>query len=275
MPTPKKKLTSEIVEVTPAMAREWLMANTSNRSLRRVAVTAYARDIAAGNWEVTGEAVKFSEDGVLLDGQHRLAACVEADKPFTTLVIRNVAGAAQGRMDSGIVRKFADQLSLAGEPSPTVLSAVLRRIALWEAGLFCHSSSLKVTFSELEDKLHEEPQVRESVRFGSRQATAAGLHPSVLSFLHWLLGKAYYGEAQFFLDRVADGAGLPSGHPVLILRERIRRERDLATRRNGVDPDATIALVIYAWNAHRAGERRTKLQLPKGGLTNENFPMPK
>ena len=40
------------------------------------------------------------------------------------------------------------------------------------------------------------------------------------------------------------------------------------------DTDA-LALVIMAWNAHRAGETRTKLQLPRGGLTPENFPEPR
>lgn len=43
---------------------------------------------------------------------------------------------------------------------------------------------------------------------------------------------------------------------------------------SALDPDA-LALVIMAWNAHRRGAMRSKLQMPKGGLTPENFPEPR
>jgi len=42
-----------------------------------------------------------------------------------------------------------------------------------------------------------------------------------------------------------------------------------------VNETDALPLAINAWNAHRAGERRSKLQLPKGGRTPENFPEPR
>lgn len=47
---------------------------------------------------------------------------------------------------------------------------------------------------------------------------------------------------------------------------------DAGTKRTYVD---ALALAINAWNAHRAGEHRSNLQLPRGGLTPENFPEPR
>jgi hypothetical protein len=43
--------TGELVEITPAMAREWLEKNIeNNRGVRPSVVEAYARDMVAGEW---------------------------------------------------------------------------------------------------------------------------------------------------------------------------------------------------------------------------------
>jgi hypothetical protein len=42
-----------------------------------------------------------------------------------------------------------------------------------------------------------------------------------------------------------------------------------------VNATEALALVVMAWNARRVGETRSKLQLPRGGLTSENIPEPK
>lgn len=267
-------ITHEIVTITPAVAAEWLAANTHNRNLRDRSVNAYARDIENGDWELNGESIKRATDGTLLDGQHRLAAVVKANKAIKALVVSGLPVAAQSTMDTGIGRKFADQLGFAGEPAPQILSAVLRRVVLWEAGFYTKNTVLRPTYAEMRESLERFPYVRESVRYGVRQSVPSGMHASLVAFAHWLLGAIDYEEAIWFLDRIADGVGLPANHPVLTLRDRIRRERDL-NRGRGADPNISLALVIYAWNAHRAGERRSKLQLPKGGLTNDMFPMPK
>ena len=41
--------------VTPKMAIRWLEANQGNRNIRERVVTAYARDMLAGRWRLTGE----------------------------------------------------------------------------------------------------------------------------------------------------------------------------------------------------------------------------
>lgn len=73
-PTPLHKPEVAWVPIDPATAERWLKANKRNRKLRRGPVLAYARDMAAGNWRLTGEAIKFAPDGTLLDGQHLLGA---------------------------------------------------------------------------------------------------------------------------------------------------------------------------------------------------------
>lgn len=63
-----------IVEVTPKLAREWLKANTENRPLRPSHVETLRASFERGEYVMTHQGVAFDDDGVLLDGQHRLTA---------------------------------------------------------------------------------------------------------------------------------------------------------------------------------------------------------
>lgn len=80
--------------ITPKIAAEYLTRNTSNRNRRPTRIQQYARDMGSGNWPVTGESIKFSETGDLLDGQHRLVACVLSGVSFQTWVAHNVPAVA-------------------------------------------------------------------------------------------------------------------------------------------------------------------------------------
>ena len=75
-------ITTKVEKITPELAREYLKKNTDNyRKLARGTVRNYAEDIKNGRWELNGETIVFAESGVLQDGQHRLAAIIQANKP--------------------------------------------------------------------------------------------------------------------------------------------------------------------------------------------------
>lgn len=84
-------ITSSLEIITPEKAKAYLEMNTNNyRSLSKDRVRQYADDIRLGKWALNGESIVFSADGVLKDGQHRLAAIVEANKAIMVLVVRGV-----------------------------------------------------------------------------------------------------------------------------------------------------------------------------------------
>ena len=60
------------------MAAEWLARNTFNRNLSQHSVNRYASDMSAGNWTLTHQGIAFDDQGVLVDGQHRLAAIIKS-----------------------------------------------------------------------------------------------------------------------------------------------------------------------------------------------------
>lgn len=114
--------------------------------------------------------------------------------------------------------------------------------------------------------------LRTSAEVASKLASRSLLPSSVIGLCHWLCSDLDPDAASWFLARLADGDGLSADDPIAALRTRIVRMR---VGGGGVHETEALALAIYAWNAHRAGETRTKLQLPRGGLTPQNFPEPR
>lgn len=88
-------ITSKVETIGPEKAKEYLKANINNprgnHSLSRSVVKRYAEDMKTGKWELNGEAIEFDEDGVLKNGQHRLAAIVIAGVEVKILVVRGVS----------------------------------------------------------------------------------------------------------------------------------------------------------------------------------------
>ena len=74
---------AQLMEITPALAEEWLSKNPRvQRTMSQTEVDMLARHITRGEWQLNGGTIVFSTDDRLCDGQHRLAACVQADKPI-------------------------------------------------------------------------------------------------------------------------------------------------------------------------------------------------
>jgi hypothetical protein len=264
--------TVEIVEVSPELAESWLSKNPNNRNLRRSVVDGYARDMAAGRWALNGETVKFSADGHLFDGQHRLNAVVTSGTTVPMVVVRGLSPDVMPTVDAGAKRSYSDALKLQGEDNTSTLAAVARRAVMWERGMRTNTGAIRPTPLEMNDYLTRNPEIRASADLASRLASRESLPASVYGLCHFLFAKLDAEAASWFLMRVSDGDGLASSDPIAQLRGRITR---LRVRGGRINETEGLALTIRAWNAHRAGETRTKLQMPKGGLTNENFPEPK
>jgi len=84
---------TQIVNVTPRMAREWLKnCNTMNRPIRPAHVETLRISFERGEYVTTHQGLAFSDDDVLIDGQHRLTAIslLPDDASFAMLVTRGL-----------------------------------------------------------------------------------------------------------------------------------------------------------------------------------------
>ena len=104
----------KLVTITPEMAEIMLEKNIANRKVNQANVNRIAADMATGNYKVNGETIKISPNGEILDGQHRLLACVKSGMSFQTYIVYNVEREAIGTIDMGKGRSVADSLNVMG-----------------------------------------------------------------------------------------------------------------------------------------------------------------
>lgn len=118
--------------ITPDVAQSILTMNTRNRVPSEHHVKKIATAMKAGHFRITGDAIRIGMDNVLYDGQHRLMACVQAEVPFRTLVIRGIEHDAMMVIDGGKSRTRQQQLFLAEgiKPEETDVALMLLRMGI-------------------------------------------------------------------------------------------------------------------------------------------------
>lgn len=267
--------TTAVVNVTPAQAAEWLAKNnTHNRTIREGKVAMYARDMANGDWKFNGDTIRFSSDGTLMDGQHRLAAIVRADVTIACIVVWGLDSAAQDTMDIGAHRMLRDQLLLRGEANAHEMASIARRVITVERGAISTGNAGKYapTHAEMIRYIESHPDIRRAaevaVRVKGRRLPAS---PSSIGTAYLMCSRLDESDAEmFYVVQVIDGIGLFEGDPAYALRSRFMSE--YAGGRQ-MDPEDVYRYSIVAWNGYQDGKKLTKLQAPRGGWT--SLPQPK
>lgn len=98
---------SEIILIAPQQAESWLANKGQNRKLSVKHVTYLANEIKSGRWRLTHQGVAFGDDGCLLDGQHRLAAIVQAGIATEMMVTYEVPRGEFTIVDRGMPRNLS------------------------------------------------------------------------------------------------------------------------------------------------------------------------
>jgi hypothetical protein len=100
------------------LAEKLLVRNPpgANRKAKLASVRYYAEQMLADDWQKTGQPLILTDQGILIDGQHRCWACYFTDKPFVTYIISDVEHFANifAYIDSGKSRTATDALTTAG-----------------------------------------------------------------------------------------------------------------------------------------------------------------
>lgn len=273
--------TYDVEDIDPVAAKELLVGNTHNRSLRWRVVDMYAEDMRAGNWQENGESIKITPDGTVVDGQHRLHAIVDSGTTQRMLVIRNLPMETQTVIDTGAKRTFADVLKLRGEPHYNTVAAVARRVDLWQRGIRTTKGNFVASNTQLLATLDAYPDIRVSSEVGASVRAHVPITAAALGLTHWVFSHLPTRDAEdltqlsedvkTFFDRLADGADLSVNHPVYVLR---RTAIEGSHTKSRINESIMTAYVIKAWNAYRAGRTISLLRYRPGGANPETFPEP-
>jgi hypothetical protein len=281
---------AELMVITPEMARDRMDRHREvvegrqiagmgkardNRPVRWGDVTAYSRDMQAGNWRANGETIKHDWDGAVIDGQHRYLACMMAETPFEAWVITGLDPDDQDTVDIGIKRKLADQLAINGEANAPALAAIARWSLRWlkgvRGGTFRSGGTFNPTQQELLEYIAHTPHLRDATSFAMRSYAQFRLvRPSAYGMAWLLFNGSNAVAAQVFFDGLLTGAGLTLRHPVLELRDRLMHARD---RDEKIGEQQQLAWLIIAWNAFTVDKKLAQRDFP-AVIGAKNFPEP-
>lgn len=264
------KLEAKVETITPERAKRLLDkidkkaagGGLHHRTIKREKVEQYARDMAAGRWQLNGETIILTSEGVVIDGLHRLTACVKADTQFQTMVTRGAPDDTFKSIDTGAIRTGGDLMTIAGVVGGNALATALAVVWKYDQGngkltsASWHDRPTKPELFEVLDKHKDLPHF----------VAKAGPLNKLLS--HGLCGALWYlfakrdaTLADVFFDTLKTGEGLKEGEPVHALRERLYKDRAMRPRPT---MQMTAELVVRAWNHTRGGKQLAKMQRGAG-----------
>lgn len=261
----RSDLTVLRVTITPVTAKAWLLRNVeNNRPVSSSTVSRYARDMKTGSWDVNGEPIKFTKSGKMIDGQHRLRACIESGVSFETVVVLGLENRTMLTLDSGLVRRPGDAIVICrpGLDRAHKIAAVLQYVWRYDNGyLFSREAPTKDEVMACLDK-HPGVVTSTAATIGNKLAPAA-----VLAFSHYLFRGQDAVLAEAFFEALATGTNLNGDEPVFLLREKLGQNRAARAKLNNIE---LMALIFKAWNATKAGLKPKVLRWnPNSG---EEFP---
>lgn len=269
MPPSKRSLETEWRKIGPDEARTLLEKNAVNRRLRPRVVEAYAEDMRQGLWETTGETIKVSRTGALLDGQHRCTAIIQADMHVELLVITGLPDKSQQLMDQGAARTANDALALKGVPNASYTSSIARWVLMGGApgpGLE-QALKHKASTARIVKVVEEQPDIAHAASELNRLRTHIPGAPTALGYAWLWMHRADAAACQEFFGGYVDLAFKALNDPrKAALRALQRMDRDEGITSSSKDKGiVTVSILTRAWNAWRRGEEFESLPIKARG----------
>lgn len=259
----------EIITLTPDMATKLLEHNTLNRPLSQPHVERIAKQIVEGKWRFNGDTIKVSDDGNVLDGQHRLWAIIEAKKPVETILVRGIERDAFATIDT--VRKprsGSDVLALNGATHHRpATAAALQWLIRWQRNCIEEYKAPKwrVENSDIEAAFATHPGIVNAVDRANKVRNVG--NPGIIGFFYYVLTNRNAELAERMMATLENPAGVGVTDPFFKLRAYF-----LSDHHKRKEPIVTIANMIKAANAAHRGQKIQVLNWKHQGERREFFP---
>ena len=106
------KPTSAVEIITPDTARRYLSCSTGNRPLRVSKIESLSERLRSGKWQIGDQAITFDINGRLINGHHRLTACVETGVSIQSFVTRGLPPESYFIIDEVIPKTPAERANV-------------------------------------------------------------------------------------------------------------------------------------------------------------------
>lgn len=256
-----ENLETEIVTITPSIAREWLRLLAPNRPLSKSLVELYATAMREGRWRLNGETMQFSTTGLLVNGQHRVNACIRANVSFKALVVYGVSESSFATMDQGRKRSGGDVLSMRHIPNAGKVSAAARLICCLDRRPVTVSKfMLRVPNDLIEHYLAKHARLPEIIQESRRREhiVAASALSALVCIAETMWPEEY---VRVFCEKLESGAEMDADDPIFVLRERLLRVKSAGRIRGSgtFSQFLAVGLLFKGFNDWVAGARIKKI----------------
>lgn len=264
-----KHIRAEPISITPEMAMELLEHNTLNRPLSDSHVKHIASQIADNRWKFNGDTIKISVDNQVLDGQHRLWACIEAKRAIDTIIVRGVHRDAFSTIDT--IRKSrsaGDTVALLGVARHrNIIGGALQWLIRWQRNCLVEyrQPANKIENSDVEDVYEANKNIAAAVERAMMMRRLCS--PALLAFIYYVASNRSSEVANRFMEAMEDPSGLAMVHPFFQFRAYLTTQSSKKR-----DPVQIIALAFKALNAEAKGRPIKALKWISQGVTAEKFP---
>jgi len=264
---PSKEQYHVVTEVTPTLAIQWLEGNTHNRAVNDAHIKRLAHDIRRGRWQLTHQGIAFDTDDLLVDGQHRLWAVIEAGMPITTRVFFNEPPENRRVLDSGHRRSNYDILNISGEVGE-ITSRHLATLRAMIAGYPSHI--VRVTPGQEAEQYQRH---RDAIDFAIKQMGTACVRGVATAQVRAVVARAWYSADHakliHFCDVMRSGMGSSEGDRSTMML------RDFLVSTGGAGASESVRRLRYAkmqWalSSFLQGKLAKRLR----SATSELFPLP-
>jgi hypothetical protein len=103
---------THLVNLTPVLARLLLTRVGDNRKPKRGTIQRYAQMMTRRQWKLTHQGIGISTRFEVIDGQHRIYACIESGVTIEILIVRGVSQDAILVLDAGVGRTDTDSIRI-------------------------------------------------------------------------------------------------------------------------------------------------------------------
>jgi len=270
--------------ITPEIASEIMEANgplhdgmARNRQISRADVAAYSRDIVNRRWMVTGQSIKISASGRLLDGQHRLQAVIDSKMPIEIVVVRNLPDDIFSTFDVAHQHTLSNILTSRGEPSAARMQSALKVIWHYRETGLANPKGYKPTLSEVLELYEACPDLRHHIRASSSTGfKTLNIAHAATAALMYIFHEINPEKATEFFYGLETGAQIDTDTPIWALRDSLMRLNNWSNRNKRITLTTVsrTKLICHAWVPFLAGRKRIRLAKEIKAINALDMPAP-
>ncbi len=161
------------------------------RKVRPRKVSTYAEEMRRGDWVDGASQIAIDQDGMLIDGQHRLLAVIESGESVEFIVARGLPTSAYDVIDQGVKRSARDVLRFRGVPNYRAIAAT--------AGVYLKA------IGKSNNRSRSARAVVDFCEDNSYTLTKCVESSSAFSERRWVVPQSYVAASLFYLT--TQGAG--------------------------------------------------------------------